>query len=68
MEENAIWLGRPPTPYEAALAEERLRWWAVSRPDARPTDRLMSYVRWRAAANRLQELLLVASSGKHLNS
>lgn len=68
MEENTTCQDRPPTPYEEALAEERLRWWAISRPDSRPTDRLMSYVRWRVAANRLQELLLVAHSGKHLNS
>lgn len=54
--------------YRMALNEERRLWRAAVSHSENATDRLMSYVRWRAAADRLHELFMAADCGERLNS
>lgn len=54
--------------YRVALNEERRLWRAAASHSGTATDRLMSYVRWRVAADRLQELFMAAGCGERLHS
>ena len=42
--------------YELALAEEHMLWRSINDVKLKPTDRLMAYARWRAAAERVKVL------------